>query len=220
MCPVCVLLNTTCVTEDFAPGCGQGGQEQVLHCAPRRLKCERVMGWKFGDLSQCLISHRKENTELQLRGTLHLFSFCKVDRQWKKPIILFYYFLLSTSVCSLFDCTNDKRKLKPLLLNNTGADICHCIYCSIWQNLFYPGNLLSPCEHACFYYEKSDSYSVFHNQKKKTKKQLGQGKEGQAENLMSGDHQVCEPIRRERWLVIPLWREALCFGVLRPSILP
>lgn len=174
------------------------------------------------------ISHREENTELQLRGTLHQFFFVKSTVDSRKNRILFYFIIFCCWLLNVPFSTAQmiKENSSHLLLNNTGADICPCIYClhcSIWQNLFYPGNLLSPCEHACFLWEVW--FIVSFSQPKKTKKQLGQGKEGPAENLMSGDHQVCKPIRRERWLVIPvcqqkLWTEALCFWVLRPSILP
>lgn len=132
----------------------------------------------------------KERTQSCCSEWLCIKILCKVDSQeQRKPN--FMVFLLSTSQCSLSNCTNNNRKQKK---KNTSkkAYICpcasiSCLYCIFLQNLFHPGKLLNPC---ASFYQRSDWHSGIHSQEK----QGSSWTKVKRVDLVSGDLHVCKPI--------------------------
>lgn len=172
------------MTEDFAPGCVCGGQEQVLHCALLRLKCERrvvcgVKTWIFHRMPQAFLVWSL--TELRTQSC---------SSEWLHKISSFFCCRLLNGFSFLSYMAQMKKEEKELLLKNTEADICPDIYylfCIILQNPFYLGKLASLCEHAAFY-QHSAAHSYSHSQPGKTTEQLEDRSRGSSGALHVGTH--------------------------------
>lgn len=171
-----------------------GAGTRVALCSPQTEMWTTYEG--VGEISlaassfSSLISHRTENTELQLRVTVHKilwFSCC-----WLLNGSPFFLHFLSQ-----MEKTKAKKGL-PLL--DAEADICPSIFyliCIMLWNLCGNSACVSIFSLFFFFFTSTLIHTQVIHYQQKLWSSWRKDQEGPTVNLTSGDPQVCEPMRRE-----------------------